>query len=517
MIYVIRLALEYRQIFHTDVFIDILGYRKYGHNEGDEPRFTQPVLYKAISKHPNVRDLYAEKLRAEGVMTSSDIKSEMKAYDQQLEAELEQATKNDSVVMHEFLPETWKSWSVKPTKRLPGPELRELSKRLTSLPEDQKFLRKIEKLVESRAAMVDNGKIDWGMAELLAYASLLKEGIPIRLSGQDSVRGTFSHRHASFFIEDSRDSYTPLQHIDNDQADFRVYNSPLSEMGVLGFEYGYSLASPKGLTIWEAQFGDFGNMAQPVFDQYISSAEAKWGLHNGLVMYLPHGYEGQGPEHSSARIERYTELAVDNNLQIIYPTRPENIYHALRQHVYRGFIHPMIVFTPKSLLRHHEAVCSLEDLSEGSFREITDRDNPDPDKVTELVVTTGKLYYQVVDKRREMQADHIAIVSLEQIYPFPEDRFNEILRKYSNAKVRIFAQDEPSNMGVYKSICHKLDDYDFELVARPASSSPAPGLAEQHLRQENKILNKIFRECDCEWNHTVCDMHCVKFAKKLNP
>ncbi len=509
LIYVIQLAMEYRQIFHTDVFIDILGYRRHGHNEGDEPRFTQPVLYKAISKHPNVRDLYAEKLKREGVMTAAEIKAEMNDYDEFLDNQLELANQKDSVIMHQFLSETWKDWSVHDVPKLSIDELKDLSERLTKLPKDEKFLKKIQKLVETRAAMIDNGSIDWGMAEHLAYASLLKEGMPIRLSGQDSVRGTFTHRHSSFFIEDSRDSYTPLANISFEQANFSVYNSPLSELGVLGFEYGYALATPKGLTIWEAQFGDFSNMAQPIFDQYISSAEAKWGLHNGLVMLLPHGYEGQGAEHSSARIERYMDLAVDNNLHIIYPTTPENIYHALRNHVYQDFSRPMIAFTPKSLLRHPKAVCSAEALSEGDFQEIIDKNNPEPKDVTQLVVTTGKLYYQVMEKRDEIEANHVAVVSLEQLFPFPEKRFNEVLMKYSNAELRVFAQDEPANMGVYNSIYKRLDAAKFELVSRPASSSPAPGLSELHLKQEYKIINEIFQICDYNWEDVISEIRLV--------
>ncbi len=509
LIYVIQLAMEYRQIFHTDVFIDILGYRRHGHNEGDEPRFTQPVLYKAISKHPNIRDLYAEKLKKEGVVTDAEIKEEMNDYDEFLDKQLELANQKDSVIMHKFLSKTWKDCSVHDVPKLSVDELKDLSKQLTRLPENEKFLKKIEKLVEMRAAMIDNANIDWGMAEHLAYASLLKEGMPVRLSGQDSIRGTFTHRHSSFFIEDSRDSYTPLANISSEQADFSVYNSPLSELGVLGFEYGYALATPKGLTIWEAQFGDFGNMAQPIFDQYISSAETKWGLRNGLVMFLPHGYEGQGAEHSSARIERYMGLAVNNNLHIIYPTTPENIYHALRNHVYQDFSRPMIVFTPKSLLRHPKAVCSAEALSDGDFQEIIDKNNPAPKQVTQLVVTTGKLYYQVMAKREEIQANHIAVVSLEQIFPFPEKRFDELLAKYSNADFRIFAQDEPENMGVYKSICKRLSAAKFELISRPESSSPAPGLLELHLKQEYEIINKIFQICDYSWEDVICEIRLV--------
>jgi len=513
LIYVIKLAMEYRQIFHGDVFIDILGYRKYGHNEGDEPRFTQPVLYDAISKHPSVRELYAEKLKQKDIMKADEISQEIDAFQQQLDDELTEAKKIDAAQIHEFLPAVWDAFSAQHSPKLSKKTIQNLTTTLTTLPDDKPFLRKVEKLVSQRKAMVQENKIDWGMAELLAYASLVKENYPIRLSGQDSVRGTFSHRHTAFYIQNSRESYNPLKHVAENQAPFNVYNSPLSELAVLGFEYGYALASPKALTIWEAQFGDFSNMAQPIYDQYISSAQAKWGLHNGLVLFLPHGYEGQGPEHSSARIERYLELAVNDNVQIVYPTRPDQIFHALREHVYQDFQHPMIVFTPKSLLRHPKAVCTMEDLTNGKFEPLIDRDNPKPEAVTELVITTGKLYYQVMQKRDEMDAKHIAVVSLERIYPFPKKTFSKLLKKYQHAKLRVFAQDEPANMGVYKSICRYLGELEFELVARPESASPAPGLHEQHLRQEGKILDKIFRQCDCESNLKLCDMHCVNYQK----
>jgi 2-oxoglutarate dehydrogenase E1 component len=513
LIYVIRLAMEYRQIFHTDVFIDILGYRKYGHNEGDEPRFTQPVLYSAISKHPSVREIYADILQRSGIMKADEIKAEMNEFQDKLDEELQLAKQMDAAQIHEFLPAVWDAFSAQHPPKLSKQSIFDLTDTLTTLPKDKLFLSKVEKLVAQRRVMVEDGKIDWGMAELLAYASLVNENIPVRLSGQDSVRGTFSHRHTAFYIQDSRESFNPLKHISKTQAQFNVFNSLLSELAVVGFEYGYALASPKALTIWEAQFGDFSNMAQPIYDQYISSAQAKWGLHNGLVLFLPHGYEGQGPEHSSARIERYLELAVNDNMQIIYPTRPEQVFHALREHVYQDFQHPMIVFTPKSILRHPKAVCAVEDLMDGKFEAFIDINNPNPEEVTELVVTTGKLYYQVMQKRDEMDAGHIAVVSLEQLFPFPAKQFEELLTKYDNAKLRIFAQDEPANMGAYKSICRYLGDLEFELVARPESASPAPGLYEQHLKQEEKILSKIFRQCDCEWNHTLCDMHCVNYQK----
>jgi 2-oxoglutarate dehydrogenase E1 component len=513
ILYTTILAMEYRQQFHTDVFIDILGYRKYGHNEGDEPRFTQPVLYDSISKHKNTRDLYAEQLMNEGVISEKDVETIREDFENELDKALSKAKEKDSVEMAEIMPDTWSDNKVPKPKKLSKTRLKSLNNVLSSLPEDKPFLRKVEKMTAQRAGMFDKNEIDWGLAEQLAYASILEEGLPVRLSGQDSVRGTFSHRHASFFIQKSRESYTPLKHISDDQGIFSVFNSPLSELAVLAFEYGYAMASPGGLTIWEAQFGDFGNMAQAVFDQYISSAEAKWRLRNGLVMFLPHGYEGQGPEHSSARIERYTGLAADNNMQIIMPTTPDNMFHALRNHVFRDYKHPMVVFTPKSLLRHPEVKASVKDLTDGTFRPVIDDPDADPKKVKQFVLTYGKLYYQLKEKQKELKAEHIAIIRLEQFYPFPESEIEAMFDKYADAVAWMFVQDEPANMGVFHSICQYLKRNEFELISRPASSSPAPGLAEQHQNQEKKIIDKVFRKCDCEWNKKQCDMHCVNYNK----
>ncbi|MGM0625874.1 MAG: 2-oxoglutarate dehydrogenase E1 component [Bacteroidota bacterium] len=513
IIYTTLLAMEFRQQFHTDVFIDILGYRKYGHNEGDEPRFTQPVLYDSISEHTNARDLYAEQLQKEKILSKEDIRNITDDYEKSLENSLKQAKSRDTVEMAEIMPDTWESHKVKSPQKLSKSRLKKLNTVLSSLPEDKPFLTKVQKMTTARANMFEDDSIDWGLAEQLAYASILEEGLPVRLSGQDTVRGTFSHRHASFFIQKSRESYTPLKHIAKNQGVFSVYNSPLSELAVLGFEYGYAMASPGGLTIWEAQFGDFGNMAQAIFDQYISSAEAKWRLRNGLVMFLPHGYEGQGPEHSSARIERYTGLAADGNMQIIMPTTPDNMFHALRNHVFKDYKHPMIVFTPKSLLRHPEVRSTVKELTDGQFRPLIDDPDADPAKVKQFVLTYGKLYYQIKEKQKEYKAEHIAIVRLEQFYPFPEKQIQAMFEKYSNVVAWVFAQDEPANMGVYRSICQYLKANEFELISRPESSSPAPGLPEQHREQEKKILDKVFRKCDCEWNRKQCDMHCVNFNK----
>ena len=378
IIFTVKLAMEFRQKYHSDVFIDILCYRKYGHNEGDEPRFTQPLLYKAIEKHQNPRDIYAEKLAAHGVMSLDETSKLNHEFDQYLEAKYQESEKIDKVKVRQFLNSEYQAFDNPAKKNLlksvktgvAKSELFRIAERINSLPADKKFFKKIDRIVEDRRMMMLDNRMDWAMAELLAYGTLLEEGFPVRLSGQDSERGTFAHRHASFVVEDTDEKYFPLKNISDKQAEFHVFNSLLSEYGVLGFEYGYSLANPHGLTIWEAQFGDFANVAQVIFDQYISSAYEKWGMMNSLVLYLPHGYEGQGPEHSSGRIERFLNLTADNNMQVVVPTTPANMFHLLRRHLRWNVRIPLIIFTPKSLLRHPMVTSSVDELAEGSFHEI---------------------------------------------------------------------------------------------------------------------------------------------------
>ena len=371
IIFTVKLAMEFRQRFHSDVFIDILCYRKYGHNEGDEPRFTQPLLYKAIEKHPNPRDIYAEKLVQQGVFTSEEASRLNQEFDHFLEGKYQESEKMEKVKVRRFLNSEYtkfdnptKSDLHKPIKTGAGKgELLRIAERINYLPPDKKFFKKVDRIVEDRRMMMLDNRLDWAMAELLAYGTLLEDGFSVRLSGQDSERGTFAHRHAAFVVEDTDDKYFPLKNISAKQAKFDIYNSLLSEYGVLGYEYGYALANPKNLTIWEAQFGDFANVAQVIFDQYISSAYEKWGMMNSLVLYLPHGYEGQGPEHSSARIERFLNLTADNNIQVVVPTTPANMFHLLRRQMHAGYRIPLVVFTPKSLLRHPMVTSSVEELA----------------------------------------------------------------------------------------------------------------------------------------------------------
>jgi 2-oxoglutarate dehydrogenase E1 component len=342
--------------------------------------------------------------------------------------------------------------------------------------------------------MIHDNRLEWAMAELLAYGTLLAEGHPVRLSGQDSERGTFAHRHAAFVVEGMDKKYFPLKHISEDQARFKVFNSLLSEYAVLGFEYGYSLVQPNGLTIWEAQFGDFHNVAQVIVDQYITSAFEKWGLMNGLVLYLPHGYEGQGPEHSSGRIERFLELSANNNIQVVIPTTPANMFHVLRRQVKTNMRLPLVIFTPKSLLRHPMVQSKVEDLANGGFQEIIDDPIAEPELVEKVVFTSGRLYYDLEKYKLEHGLVNVAVVRMEQIYPIPNKQINQVLKKYNKSNDLIWAQDEPENMGAWPFINRKLDCLGFKVVSRPESASPAAGLMERHKQSLDLILSTVFKQ-----------------------
>jgi 2-oxoglutarate dehydrogenase E1 component len=502
IIFTVKLAMEFRQKFHADVFIDILCYRKYGHNEGDEPRFTQPLLYKEIEKHRNPRDIYADKLAEDGVMPLAEAAKLNHEFDLLLEEKYKESEKIEKVKVRRFLSGEYLDFK-KPTKvdlihpvktGVKKSELLRIAERINTLPSDKKFFKKIDRIVEDRRMMMLDNRLDWAMAELLAYGTLLDEGYPVRLSGQDSERGTFAHRHAAFVVEDTDEKYFPLKNISEKQANFHVFNSLLSEYGVLGFEYGYSLANPKGLTIWEAQFGDFANVAQVIFDQYISSAYEKWGMMNGLVLYLPHGYEGQGPEHSSARIERFLNLTADNNIQVVVPTTPASLFHLLRRHLHWNVRIPLIVFTPKSLLRHPMVTSSVNELAEGSFQEIIEDAVTKPEKIRKLVFTYGKLYYDLHKRQAEEGISNVAIVRIEQLFPLATDRIKSIIAKYPNLKKVIWAQDEPSNLGAWQHIQRFLPDVPFELISRVASASPAVGLMYQHNLRLKEIVDSVFEE-----------------------
>jgi 2-oxoglutarate dehydrogenase E1 component len=518
VVFTVELAMEFRQRFQRDVFIDLLSYRKYGHNEGDEPRFTQPILYKIIENHPDPATIYVEKLLKQNLVEKEKVEQDRKAFDEKLDKELSLAKKIEKGDIDPFLEKVWQGY-----KRANGPDMEEavatgldhdllveLATKVTALPNNKDFFRKTARMMEERRKMVcESGQVDWAMGETLAYASLLSEGVPVRFSGQDVERGTFSHRHAVLKMEDSEEEYVPLANLGPEQAPFAIFNSPLSEYGVLGFEYGYAMASPETLVIWEAQFGDFNNGAQVIIDQFISSAEEKWKVMNGLVLFLPHGYEGQGPEHSSARIERFLNLCAESNMQVANCSTPANLYHLLRRQMKRSFRKPLVVFTPKSLLRHPQCTSSLEELSSGAFREVIDDLEAEPEKIERVLLCSGKLYYELVEHRDEKGYDHTAIVRLEQLFPLPKKDLLALQEKYRFAKRWIWAQEEPNNMGAWAFLKMHLEELQLSVISRPASASPASGSSKFHAIQQSKIVEKSFEECDCENVCRECKQLCI--------
>lgn len=497
--FVSKLAMEFRQTFHRDVFVDVLCYRKYGHNEGDEPRFTQPVLYKAIAAHPNVKDIYVKRLGLEGSELAGEAKEIETAFKAELDINLDEAKKTEKAKITSFLEGTWKGikmatdkdFETSPKTAIDEKLFLEIAQKSTELPKDKKFFNKIQKLFDDRKAMITNDNYDWAMGELLAYASLMKEGHPVRFSGQDVERGTFSHRHAIVKIEDSEEEYTPLNNIDS-KAKLEIYNSLLSEYGVLGFEYGYAFAAPNTLTIWEAQFGDFFNGAQIIVDQYLTSAEYKWRRMNGLVLLLPHGYEGQGPEHSSARMERFLQACAENNMQIVNTTTPAQQFHVLRRQLKRDFRKPLVCFTPKKLLRYPSCVSKLADFTKANFQEVLDDTNVDAKKVTRLAFCSGKVYYDLIERREKEGTDDIAFIRLEQLYPFPQKQVEEIVKKYSKAKDYLFVQEEPENMGPWRFVDGNLRSLNLKYFGRDAAASPATGFAKRHAMENEEIMTGIF-------------------------
>ena len=501
--YVTELALEFRQKFHRDVFVDIVAYRRHGHNESDEPRFTQPALYKKIAEHPNPLQVYSQRLIQEGRVSESEVQKLVEDFKKQLSEKLESTRKQEISASTSFLEGAWSGirqpgmidFEHSPETGVEKSTFLRLAEKVTELPEQMNFFPKIRKLYAERRAMVlEKQMLDWGAGETMAFATLLEEYRPVRISGQDSGRGTFAHRHAIVTTEEDS-KYVPLNHLSDKQAPFSVYNSLLSEYGVLGFEFGYAYATPRSLTIWEAQFGDFGNGAQIIFDQFISSAETKWHRMNGLVVLLPHGYEGQGPEHSSARIERYLELCADNNLMITNCTLPANMFHALRRQVEQPFRKPLIVFTPKSLLRHPKCVSPLEDFLGGSrFREVLDDTKVEPEKVRKVLFCSGKIYYELESFREEKGQDHVAIVRLEQLHPLPVKQLETVIEQYSNCQTWCWVQEEPENMGAwcFMNRKFKFTPKPLQLVSRKESSSPAGGFAKIHQQNQQALIERAF-------------------------
>ncbi|MCZ4317899.1 2-oxoglutarate dehydrogenase E1 component [Aequorivita viscosa] len=502
VVHAMLFALDFRMEFGRDVFIDLLGYRKYGHNEGDEPRFTQPKLYKAIAKHENPSNIYAEKLIAEGVIDKGYIDKLEQDYKNKLEENLEDSRKEDKTAITAFMQDEWEGYNYAEEDKMMQPvdttfslkKLDEIAEAITNLPEDKKFLKKISRLVEARHKMYfEDNKLDWAMGELLAYGSLLNEGHDVRMSGQDVERGTFSHRHAVIKVEDSEEEVVLLNHLKGDQGDFYIYNSLLSEYGVVGFDYGYAMASPNSLTIWEAQFGDFSNGAQIMIDQYISAAEDKWKLQNGLILLLPHGYEGQGAEHSSGRMERYLQLCATDNMFVADVTTPANLFHLFRRQLKTDYRKPLIVFTPKSLLRHPKVVSTKEEFAKGSFQMLIDDPEATVAKVKSLVFVTGKFYYDLFEKREELKRDDVALVRVEQLFPLPIDEMKKILKKYKNADDVVWAQEEPRNMGAYSHIMmHFEEARSFRVCSRKMYAAPAAGSTVRSKARHAKVIENVF-------------------------
>ncbi|MEQ8323436.1 MAG: 2-oxoglutarate dehydrogenase E1 component [Vicingaceae bacterium] len=497
--YAVQLAMEYRQRFKSDVFIDLLCYRKYGHNEGDEPRFTQPLLYKAIENHPNPRDMYVNDLVEQGIVTKEEAEKVISDFAQSLDDMLEASKKIGKTAIHQFLIGTWKGYGFGNSDDMQTSletgfkkeEFLKIGKRITELPGDKKFFKKSVRLMKDRDKMLnETGMLDWGMGETMAYGTLLAEGYRIRISGQDVERGTFSHRHAILTLEDSEEHYIPLANVEKNKGFFKVYNSLLSEYAVLGYEYGYAMAAPETLTIWEAQFGDFSNGAQIIMDQFIAAGEDKWKVRNGMVMLLPHGYEGQGAEHSSARIERYLTLCADDNMIAVNATTPANFYHLLRRQMHRNFRKPLIVFTPKSLLRHPRAQSPIDDFTKGRFLEIIDDEGVKAAEAESLVFCSGKLYYDLMIAREERKISNVALVRIEQLFPWPEKQIAGILKKYNKVKKVVFAQEEPENMGPWPYVIRMFKYEGLELVSRRASGSPASGSHKTHVIRQQEVVDK---------------------------
>lgn len=499
LVFTVQLAMEFRQKFHRDVFIDVLCYRKYGHNEGDEPRFTQPLLYKAIAAHPNPREIYVKQLISRGDIDMDFAKEMERNFKELLQEKLDTAKKNGKTQITSFLKSQWTglkmaeadAFDKSPDTSVDKKAFLDIAKKSVTLPKDKKFFNKTQKLFEDRSAMIANDNYDWAMGELMAYATLMNEGSNVRFSGQDVERGTFSHRHAVITLEDSEEQYIPLNNIGT-KGKLDIYNSLLSEYGVLGFEFGYALTVPNDLTIWEAQFGDFFNGAQIIIDQFLTSAEYKWRRMNGLVMLLPHGYEGMGPEHSSARMERFLQQCAENNMQVVNCSTPANQFHILRRQIRRNFRKPLICFTPKKLLRYPTCVSSLKDFTTGGFLELIDDSTANVKSVKKIAFCSGKIYYDLIEAKQKENNDDLAIVRIEQLYPLPTRQMQEIVSKYKNATEYLWVQEEPENMGAWAYMLRAFREVNLKYIGRNESASPATGYGKQHTKQQQSIIDRVF-------------------------
>ena len=503
VVHAVRFAADFRKQFGKDVYIDLLGYRKYGHNEGDEPRFTQPHLYSLISKHQNPREIYKNKLIENKTLSTEVLDKMDKDFRALLDENFDASKQIEKNSMGIFMQEDWKDFPLdKPgdvlkvyDTKFDLEELKKIATQIATLPSDKKFIKKISRLFDNRLKQVQTDVLDWAQGELLAYATLLADGNSVRISGEDVERGTFSHRHAVVKTEDAEEEYIPLKHVAENQR-FDIYNSHLSEYAVLGFDYGYAMVSPNTLTVWEAQFGDFVNGAQIIIDQYLVAAEDKWKAQNGLVMLLPHGSEGQGAEHSSARLERFLTLAANENIIVANCTTPANYYHLLRRQQKFPFRKPLIVMTPKSLLRHPKVISTFEDLANGEFQPILDDVSASADKVEKLVFCSGKIYYDLLAKKEDISDERVALVRFEQLYPLQTDKIEEVLAKYKNRKELIWAQEEPENMGAWGFMLRHFREKNIQVISPIASGSPAPGSHKKFEIIQNEIINRVFSRQD---------------------
>ncbi|WP_121964978.1 2-oxoglutarate dehydrogenase E1 component [Myroides sp. N17-2] len=496
-------ALDYRMEFGTDIFIDLVGYRKYGHNEGDEPKFTQPILYKLISKHPNSRNIYSARLLDDKIVDEAFVKSLESQYKDALEQELSTSRACEFTRVRTFMEENWQGFNIASRDKMVADYDTKVSKEMltaiaeviTELPEDKKFISKVKKLIGDRKTMFfEKDALDWAMGELLAYGTLVTEGYDVRLSGQDVERGTFSHRHAVVKTEDTEELIILLNRLKEQKGQFRVFNSLLAEYAVLGFEYGYALTNPNTLTIWEAQFGDFSNGAQIMMDQYISAAEDKWSNQNGIVMLLPHGYENQGAEHSSARLERYLQLCAESNMFVTNVTTPANLFHLMRRQMITDFRKPLINMSPKSLLRHPAAVSSIKDFTDGKFKYVIGDDTANPADVKSLVFCSGKFYYDLVAKREELGRNDVAIVRVEQLFPLPVEQIKEVIAMYPNVDDYVWAQEEPKNMGAYGYLLMNFEEKPLRYAGNRAYSAPASGSSVRSKKRYAYAVEKVFNK-----------------------
>jgi 2-oxoglutarate dehydrogenase E1 component len=493
-----NLAVEYRQKFGKDIFIDLLCYRRHGHNESDEPKFTQPKLYNIIAKHPNPRELYVKRLVESGKVDKTLATKMDKAFKAQLQDRLNEVKQKPLPYKPQKIEEEWhflrrakpEDFETSPDTSIDQKVVESVAKALTTLPKGFKPLKQIERLMKDRSAnFYENKMLNWADAELLAYGSLLEEKYIVRMSGQDVKRGTFSHRHSYVFDANTNEPYCNLDHISKDQQKFKIFNSLLSEFGVLGFEYGYAMATPNALVIWEAQFGDFANGAQVMIDQFISSAESKWQRMNGIVIMLPHGYEGQGPEHSNARPERFLQLAAEQNIVVANITTPANLFHMFRRQLTWEFRKPVILFSPKSLLRHPKVISPISEFTSGKFKEMIVDEEMNPKKATRVVLCTGKIYYDLIEERSKRKSSETAIIRIEQLHPFPLNQLETELAKFKNPDI-YWVQEEPSNMGYWAYILRTMTEKKFKVISRKASASPATGFNRVHKEQQNSLVKE---------------------------